>query len=179
MLKSLILFIALLIGVIGTVNVFSAEKPELQIFEGKLKKMGGEWFLISEGDFFQLALAPEKFLLENDIVLNPKEPLKAEGIIIDEVINVYRILTTDNIIELRDASGNPFWQEEKQVGHYKINSKKCIACQLCVSICPTDAISMIHGKAVINADKCIDCAICEIGNCDYKGCPTDAIKKHD
>jgi len=176
MLKSLILFITLLIVVIGSVNLFSAEEPDLELFEGKLKNMGGKWFIISDGDFFQLTLAPEEFLLENNVVLNPKEPLKAEGVIVDEVINVFRIHTNDSIIELRDASGNPLWLEEKQIGHYKVNPKMCIGCQLCVSVCPTDAISMVHGRAVIDADKCIDCAICVNGAGNYKGCPTDAIK---
>ncbi len=177
--KSLILFITLLIVVIGSINLFSAEKPDLELFEGKLKNMGDEWFIISDGNFFQLALAPEEFLLENNVVLTPKEPLKAEGVIVDEVISVFRILTTDNIIDLRDISGNPLWQEDKQIGHYKVNPKMCIGCKLCVSACPTDAISMIHGRAVINADKCIDCGICENGNGDYKGCPTDAITKQE
>ena len=175
--KSLIISVTFIIVIISFLSLFSAEKPDLEIFEGKLKNMGGEWFIISDGDFFQLNLAPDEFLKENKIILTSKEKFKAEGIIIDEVINVYRIHTDDSIIELRDISGNPLWQEEKQVGHFHINPKMCIGCQLCVSICPTDAISMVHGRAIIDTDKCIDCGICENGNGDYKGCPTDAIKK--
>ena len=95
------------------------------------------------------------------------------------MINVYRIHTENSIVELRDVTGNPLWQEEKQIGHFHVNPKMCIGCQLCVSVCPTNAISMVHGRAIIDADKCIDCAICEIGNGDYKGCPTNAIKKQE
>ena len=175
--KSLIISITVIIVIISFLNLFSTEKPDLEIFEGKLKNMGGDWFIISDGDFFQLDLAPEEFLEEKKIILTAKELFKAEGTIIDEVINVYRIHTDDYIIELRDNTGNPLWQEEKQIGHYHVNPKMCIGCQLCVSVCPTDAISMVHGRAIIDVDKCIDCGICEIGKGDYKGCPTDAIKK--
>ena len=175
--KSLIISVTVIIVIISFLNLFSTEKPDLEIFEGKLKNMGGDWFIISDGDFFQLDLAPEEFLRENNIVLTAKEQFKGEGIIIDEVINVYRIHTNDSIIELRDNAGNPLWQEEKQIGHFHVNPKMCIGCQLCVSVCPTDVISMVHGRAVIDADKCIDCGICEIGKGDYKGCPTNAIKK--
>ena len=173
--KSLIFYFSFVIVI--SLNLFSMEKPDLKIFEGKLKNLGGEWFIIADGDFFQLNLAPEEFLEKNKIILESKEQFKAEGIIIDEVINVYRIYTNDSIIELRDITGNPLWQEEKQVGHFHVNPKMCIGCQLCVDVCPTDAISMVHGRAVIDADKCIDCGICENGNGNYKGCPTKAIKK--
>ena len=177
--KSLILSITLIIGIIGFINLSSTEKPDLEIFEGKLKYMGDEWFIISDGDFFQLNLAPEEFILDNNITLTNKEQFKAEGVIIDEVIDVYRIHIDNSIIDLRDVAGNPLWQEEQQIGHFHVNPKKCIGCQLCISVCHTDAISMIHGRAIIDADKCIDCGICEIGNGDYKGCPTNAIKKQE
>ena len=175
----LILTFIFIIVTLSCFNLFSNEKSDLDIFEGKLKNMGGEWFIISYGDFFQLNLAPEEFLIENNILLTSKEHFKTEGIIIDEVINVYHIYTKDSIIELRDVTGNPLWQEEKRIGHFHVNPKMCIGCQLCVNVCPTDAISMVHGRAIIDADKCIDCGICENGNGDYKGCPTKAIKKQE
>jgi len=171
-----IAFVFILI-VLSFLNLFSTEEPNLEIFEGKLKNMGDNWFIISDGDFFQLNLAPEEFLLENNITLISKQHFKAEGLIVDEVIDVYNIYINDTVIKLRDIAGIPLWQEEKQIGNYYIIPKKCIGCQLCVSVCPTDAISMIHGRAVIDADKCIDCGICENGNGEYKGCPTKAIKK--
>ncbi|RLC55414.1 MAG: hypothetical protein DRH89_07730 [Candidatus Cloacimonadota bacterium] len=177
--KNLIPSLIIVIVIFCFLNLFSTEKPDLEMFEGKLKIMGGEWFIISDGDFFQLNLASEEFLKENNIILTSKEQFRAEGVIIEEVINVYRIHYNDSIIELRDISGNPLWQEEKQVGHFHVNPKKCIGCRLCVSVCPTDAISMVHGRAIIDADKCIDCGICENGNGNYKGCPTGAIKKQE
>lgn len=60
---------------------------------------------------------------------------------------------------------------------YSVDPKTCIGCQLCVSVCPTKAISMSGGKAVIDKDKCINCGICANGdNNDYTGCPVQAIK---
>jgi len=54
---------------------------------------------------------------------------------------------------------------------YKVDSSKCIGCTICVQSkkCPTDAIEMKNGKAVIDPTKCIDCGICT------KQCPVSAI----
>ncbi|MDP8202331.1 MAG: 4Fe-4S binding protein [Candidatus Tenebribacter burtonii] len=177
--KKSIFYFSFIIVIISSLNLFSTEKPDLKIFEGNLKNLGGEWFIISDGDFFQLNLAPEEFLEENKIILASKEHFKAKGVIIDEVIDVYSIYTNSSIVDLRDLTGYPLWQKEKLIGHFHVNPKMCIGCQLCVSVCPTDAISMIHGRAIIDADKCIDCGICENGNGAYKGYPTNAIKKQE
>ena len=66
--KTLILLILFLLGNLILVGLYSNENAELETFEGKLKKMGGEWFIISEGDFFQLDLAPEEFLAEHNAI---------------------------------------------------------------------------------------------------------------
>jgi hypothetical protein len=42
----------------------------------------------------------------------------------------------------------------------KVASKKCIACQECISRCPVTAISLSHQKARIEEKKCIGCAEC-------------------
>lgn len=61
---------------------------------------------------------------------------------------------------------------------YKVNSDTCIGCQLCASNCPTNAITMQNGKAVIDPEKCTACGICANGNGnDFSGCPTTAISK--
>ena len=61
---------------------------------------------------------------------------------------------------------------------YKVDADKCVGCNLCVDPCPTNAIEMIDGKAVIDLEKCIGCGICVDGDQkDFAGCPTKAIAK--
>ena len=51
----------------------------------------------------------------------------------------------------------------------KVDSKKCLACGGCISVCPQDAISWIANKAAVDRKKCISCAIC------INTCPVGAI----
>jgi len=51
----------------------------------------------------------------------------------------------------------------------KVDSGKCTGCESCVGVCPTEAIAMKDGKAVISADDCVDCGTC-VGEC-----PVEAI----
>ncbi|MEK7376024.1 MAG: DUF362 domain-containing protein, partial [Candidatus Margulisiibacteriota bacterium] len=50
--------------------------------------------------------------------------------------------------------------------HPSVDPDLCTGCELCVKWCPTEAISMIDGKAVIDAVKCIGCAEC-IVTCNF------------
>ncbi len=50
----------------------------------------------------------------------------------------------------------------------------CTGCTHCMTVCPTKAIRVRNGKAIIIDNKCVDC-----GNC-YKACPVSAIQvEHD
>ena len=51
----------------------------------------------------------------------------------------------------------------------KIDEDTCIGCSRCMKICPTEALRVRDGKAVLMPDRCIDC-----GNC-FKVCPTRSI----
>lgn len=51
----------------------------------------------------------------------------------------------------------------------KINEEACIGCSHCMNICPTEAIRVWNGKAIIDEDKCIDCGECA------RVCPVNAI----
>ena len=52
-----------------------------------------------------------------------------------------------------------------------INIKICLACGGCISVCPSDALSMKSSKANLDDKKCISCGIC------IKTCPIGAIKE--
>jgi len=51
----------------------------------------------------------------------------------------------------------------------KVDANACSGCETCVSACPTEAISMKDGVAVVNADDCVECGAC-VGEC-----PVEAI----
>jgi len=51
----------------------------------------------------------------------------------------------------------------------KVDGQKCTGCETCVAECPSEAISMSDGKAVINVEECIDCGVC------VDACPDEAI----
>jgi ferredoxin len=50
-----------------------------------------------------------------------------------------------------------------------IDAEKCEGCESCVDVCPTDAITMVDGKAVVDPEECGDCGAC------VDECPTEAI----
>ena len=51
----------------------------------------------------------------------------------------------------------------------KVNDYLCAGCTTCMRTCPTGAIRIRGGKAVINDNKCVDCGEC------MKICPHKAI----
>ncbi|MBQ4070977.1 MAG: 4Fe-4S binding protein [Clostridia bacterium] len=48
-----------------------------------------------------------------------------------------------------------------------LDEGKCTGCTTCLKHCPTEAIRIKDGHAVINAERCIDCGEC-IRNCPHK-----------
>lgn len=56
----------------------------------------------------------------------------------------------------------------------KVDRQKCYGCTHCMKVCPTEAIRVRNGKAVISAERCVDC-----GNC-LRVCPAKAFfVEHD
>jgi Na+-translocating ferredoxin:NAD+ oxidoreductase RNF subunit RnfB len=51
----------------------------------------------------------------------------------------------------------------------KIVREVCIGCTHCMNICPTEAIRVTNGKAVLIDNRCVDCGFC------YRVCPVNAI----
>lgn len=50
-----------------------------------------------------------------------------------------------------------------------VDEEKCVGCVLCMKACPTKAIRVRKGKAMIMAERCIDCGEC------LRACPHEAI----
>jgi ferredoxin len=51
-----------------------------------------------------------------------------------------------------------------------VDPAKCTACEECVSVCPTECIAMVEGKALVNPDDCTECEAC------VDACPETAIR---
>ena len=51
-----------------------------------------------------------------------------------------------------------------------IEADKCVGCTNCIKRCPTEAIRVRDGKAIITSDRCIDCGEC------IRVCPNHAKK---
>ncbi|MGD2294585.1 MAG: 4Fe-4S binding protein [Candidatus Aminicenantes bacterium] len=60
-------------------------------------------------------------------------------------------------------------QKGKQRISLFIDEEKCTGCDICVPICPSQALSVIQNKAVIDFNKCTECLLC------MDECPTNAI----
>jgi formate hydrogenlyase subunit 6/NADH:ubiquinone oxidoreductase subunit I len=56
---------------------------------------------------------------------------------------------------------------------YKVDVSKCSACESCIDICPSEAISLVDGHAFIDMDECIECGSCVME------CPEEAIIEVD
>ena len=52
----------------------------------------------------------------------------------------------------------------------RIDQEKCIGCELCIKVCPSDTISMQDGKAQVTGDRSLQCGHCAAV------CPVDAIR---
>jgi len=49
----------------------------------------------------------------------------------------------------------------KSVSTLEYDASKCIACKMCVEVCPHNVFTMKNNKAVItNKDKCMECGAC-------------------
>lgn len=55
---------------------------------------------------------------------------------------------------------------QKDIHAVQVRKDRCTGCTRCMQRCPTEAIRVKEGLAVINAARCIDCSQC-IENCPY------------
>lgn len=60
--------------------------------------------------------------------------------------------------------------ETKHFHHaLRISEELCFGCSHCMSVCPTEAIRVRKGKAILYENRCVDCGEC------FKACPVMAI----
>jgi len=65
-------------------------------------------------------------------------------------------------------------EAQEQFNHMiYIDKEQCIGCSHCVRVCPTQALRVWRGKAVLDDNKCVDCGDCE------RVCPVSAIQVRD
>lgn len=53
--------------------------------------------------------------------------------------------------------------------YHGLDAAKCIGCTHCMKSCPTEAIRVVNGVAVIDHDRCVYCGQC------HRACPTHAF----
>ncbi len=55
--------------------------------------------------------------------------------------------------------------------HHALNIREdlCVGCSHCMNVCPTEALRVKNGKAILNGNRCIDCGKC------FTECPSSAI----
>lgn len=160
---------------------------KLQTISGQLFEKDAEWYLKTSSETVALHFGPREFLKSKNVIFSAIDDFSITGFYYQSNLAVVNFTFNKQIIELRSKEGEPLWRgtrfskkgkNENKKKTYVVDAKKCIGCRLCVNICPTNAISMINGKAVIDTEKCINCGICEDGNGkNYRGCPVDAISK--
>ena len=56
---------------------------------------------------------------------------------------------------------------DKYFHSVRLDRGKCVGCTNCLKRCPTEAIRVRDGHAIIKEDKCIDCGEC-IRHCPYQ-----------
>ncbi|MEJ2735300.1 MAG: 4Fe-4S binding protein [Anaerolineae bacterium] len=56
---------------------------------------------------------------------------------------------------------------------YQVDIEQCSACETCIEVCPSEAISMVDGHAFIDQEECLECGIC------IDECPEGAIIEVD
>lgn len=51
-----------------------------------------------------------------------------------------------------------------------VDHEECVGCESCMTVCPVDAIFMLHERAQINRGVCTECCAC------VDECPVEAIR---
>lgn len=174
-----LLFILLLSSLaLAALAVFS-EDMELSGYRGILEDRDGHYWLLGDyGDELRLLLAPRAQLDSLDFAMAPGDTVAVEGFRDKDLFLVGKLWN-------ESRGGSMLWLRYLDYGDldtgsiaaYEVDTQKCIGCRLCVAPCPTGAITMIKGKAVIDPAKCTECGICVDGHGKFKGCPVRAVQR--
>jgi ferredoxin len=176
--NKLILILLLALAAFGAFAVIDVD-GEVSSYTGVAAIIDGHpWVQTEYGDKFRLLLAPKAILDTLGLAIAEGDSLVAEGIVEGELMLVGRIFLGTGedmtLFILRDFNTGEVYPGGAT---YNVVAKNCIGCRLCLAPCPTGAITMVKGKAVIDPDKCTECGICIEGRGSFRGCPVGAIKK--
>lgn len=171
--KKLFLISLLAVLSLSVFAVIDLEIPPTHYSGNIILKKDRPWLKVTEPELeLRLLLAPRAELDSLKLSFAEGEEVTIEGIREDNLILVSKIQKGDALWIIRDFKLGAVYPEGAT---YKVDPKKCIACKLCLSPCPTGAISMVKGKAVIDLSKCTECGICIEGHHPFRGCPVRAI----
>lgn len=113
----------------------------------------------------------------NCIELIIPSPIKIhdECIFCGKCVNACQIDAIKLTDDFLDSDGDSIFYNKKNVsglrdGKWKINHDPCQQCEICLGVCPVDAISVEDDKIKCNEEDCLYCMECE------SICPVDAIK---
>ena len=152
---------------------------ELSSYRGVIETRGSQtWLLDDSGDGLRLLLAPRSLLDSLGLHLAEGDTVAVEGWRDNELFLVGRLwcgADDSNPWLLRNLDEASL--ETGGVSDYRVNGGKCIGCKLCVSRCPTGAITMVNRKAQIDPELCTECGICIEGYGKFRGCQVGAIEK--
>jgi ferredoxin len=147
---------------------------------GELAQYKDIWYLKTASGALVLHTFPADAFEKNKI--KSQKAFTVDGFSLGNDFAVTGCKFADKALSFADPKSDSLWNNAQfnLAGEsvYVVDPNTCIGCQLCVMNCPANAISMKGDKAWIDDTKCIRCGVCQSGNDDFPGCPTQAISKH-